>query len=137
MNLAGQVYSVYEQLYNESTEDYWIQMAETLGYSVEILQEIFEPKEGEYDLTVQFVEEYLEDHVMIRELLHRMDDHGTDVVEIDAIRNAFIEIMNNMELSDVQEILDDDNEYYFSIALCEGILIAIEEALMTMIQEGF
>lgn len=137
MNLTTEIFNIYQDLYNESTDEFWEIHSERLGYSVEILREIFGPKEGEYDTLVEFVNEYLQEKVVLRDILNTYEERDIDIIDINSVRNAFIEIISNIVAEDIQEILDDEDAWGFSIGLCEAILIVLEENLLELFQEGY
>ncbi len=136
MNIATEIFSVYQDLYNESTDEFWASHAERLGYSIEILRELFEPKEGEYDALIEFVDEFLADKILLKQLLQTYEERNIQIMDVDAIRDTFISIIDHMEANEIQEIIDEQDPYGFSIGLCESVLIVLEESLMEMFQEG-
>lgn len=137
MNLATEIFTIYQELYTESTNEFWADHAERLGYSVEILKEIFQPKEGEYEVLQEFVDQFLEHKVLLRELLETYHQRSVDILEINSMREMFLSIIENMDAEEIQEIVEDDEPWAFSVGICEGIFMVLEESLYQLMQEGY
>lgn len=136
MNLAEEVFTVYQELYNQSTEEFWEEHSRRLGYSVEILREMFGPKTDELRYVREFIEDYLHDNWILRHLITTLEEQEANVLEVEILRDAFRGIIDQLESEDIEELMEDDAEYYFSAVICESMLMALQESLETMIREG-
>ena len=135
MTLAEQLYNIYNDLYNESTNAFWEEHATRLNYSTDILKDIFGVKDDELTVLESFITNYLSEKVLLQELLNECNQNNIEMLDIDTIREGFSSIMDRLNPEDVQDIIDDEELYYFSVAIAEAILIALEETLLHIIRD--
>ncbi len=132
MSFVSQIYYTYEEIYNEGTNQFWEETSINIGTSILILKEIFGPKANEYEMLEKYVNKYLEDKTELAKLFKTFEENDTEIIDYNIIREMFLHILEQMNIDDIEEIVNDDEQYYFSIILCEAVFMAINDILKNM-----
>ena len=133
MTLAHDIYSTYQELYETTPEEYWETMAERVSISKDLLKELFSLKYQEYEELQQAIQEYLQNKPVLTRLLENLDERGVSLVEYEAIEQIMHSTLQDMTRESIEELVEDEDMMYFTIALADALLSILEESLDTLI----
>ena len=135
MSISLELFDTYCSLYEETTDEMWDIIASNSGYSVEALKDLFAPKENEVDVLATHVNEVIETYPLLRQFIDRLNEENISLIDRDVVREAFEHIMERIDREMIQEILemDEDEEFYVSLELCDAFFMIMAEVLTTIL----
>ena len=127
MTLAEDIYITYEELYTNTPQQYWENMATRVNVSVDILQDIFSLKDGELEELEASITEEISDKPVMQALLNHIEKNQVMLVEYQTLENIMNNVLSSMNQEQVMEIAEDEDLHYFTIAIAYALLQIVEE----------
>lgn len=136
MVFADEIFRSYTEMYENITETEWIEMSSRYNIDTNLMKDIFRTKEGEYELLVEFVNEWVSEYPYMLEFLERTG--GQDLLEYEVMKQVFFQGIHRFIEEEGPEMLVEDPEpAYWTTILAESMLMMLYDMLEAALQVDY